>query len=89
MVVEEKFVAHLLEQAFNTVGTTVGVDLREYFPADQSDGVNELEIAVLVCYSLNVVLIFFGKGNCIFFLLDLALLGENIFLFVQLAFTMR
>lgn len=88
MVKEEKFVPHFLKQAFNTVGTIIWIDLREYFSTDQSDGVNELEIAVLVCYSLNIVLIFFGKGSCVVFLLNLTLLGENIFLLVQLALSM-
>lgn len=82
LVESEKLLSKFKENGLDADCTIVfRVHLGKEFTAEQSDGVDELEVAVLSGDVILVVLFFFGEGSCIFFLLTLALLGEMSLLF--------
>ena len=82
----EELVSELLQQALDPQCTiSLRVNLGKDLSAKQSNGIQELEVSVLLRDSLNVVIFLLSESCSIFYLLLLALLCESCLLFFELA----
>jgi hypothetical protein len=82
----EELVSELLQQALDPKCTiSLWVNFGKDLSAKQSNGIQELEVSVLLCDSLNVVMFLLSECSSIFFLLFLALLSKSCLLFFELA----